>query len=122
MNIYAFSKSCYYEYTKLTFIFLENFTLPFRLGGHTELADRMTELVYEATDRMIYFLTGERPDHVSGRHYIVPRAHDTHEMTDVAKAARGKLQLVCIMYLLLSVFYIMINYNYFFNQPRKIYW
>ncbi|XP_026329181.1 ARF GTPase-activating protein GIT2 isoform X4 [Hyposmocoma kahamanoa] len=32
-------------------------------------------------------------DH-SGRHYIVPRAHDTHEMTDVAKAARGKLQLL----------------------------
>ena len=66
-----------------------------RQGGHTELADRLTELVYEATDRMIYFLTGEKPDHASGRHYIVPRAHDTHEMTDVAKAARGKLQLVC---------------------------
>ncbi|CAK1552641.1 unnamed protein product [Leptosia nina] len=65
-----------------------------RLGGHAELAERMVELVYEATDRMIYFLTGERPDHASGRHYIVPRAHDTHEMTDVAKAARGKLQLL----------------------------
>lgn len=65
-----------------------------RQGGHTELSDRLTELVYEATDRMIYFLTGERPDHASGRHYIVPRAHDTHEMTDVAKAARGKLQLL----------------------------
>lgn len=59
----------------------------------------MTELVYEATDRMIYFLTGEKPDHASGRHYIVPRAHDTHEMTDVAKAARGKLQLVCLLIL-----------------------
>lgn len=65
-----------------------------RQGGHAELADRMTELVYEATDRMIYFLTGEKPDHAAGRHYIVPRAHDTHEMTDVAKAARGKLQLL----------------------------
>ncbi|XP_045785671.1 ARF GTPase-activating protein Git isoform X1 [Maniola jurtina] len=65
-----------------------------RQGGHTELADRLTELVYEATDRMIHFLTGERPDHAAGRHYIVPRAHDTHEMTDVAKAARGKLQLL----------------------------
>ncbi|XP_050663631.1 ARF GTPase-activating protein Git isoform X2 [Leptidea sinapis] len=65
-----------------------------RLGGHNELACRITELVYEATDRMIYFLTGERPDHAGGRHYIVPRAHDTHEMTDVAKAARGKLQLL----------------------------
>lgn len=71
-----------------------------RQGGHTELADRMTELVYEATDRMIYFLTGEKPDHASGRHYIVPRAHDTHEMTDVAKAARGKLQLVCLTLIL----------------------
>ncbi|XP_059061754.1 ARF GTPase-activating protein Git [Achroia grisella] len=65
-----------------------------RQGGYTELADRMTELVYEATDRMIYFLSGEKPDHAAGRHYIVPRAHDTHEMTDVAKAARGKLQLL----------------------------
>ncbi|XP_026329180.1 ARF GTPase-activating protein GIT2 isoform X3 [Hyposmocoma kahamanoa] len=65
-----------------------------RQGGHAELADRMTELVYEATDRMIYFLTGEKPEHAAGRHYIVPRAHDTHEMTDVAKAARGKLQLL----------------------------
>nr|XP_021185329.2 ARF GTPase-activating protein Git [Helicoverpa armigera] len=65
-----------------------------RQGGHTELADRLTELVYEATDRLIYFLTGERPEHAAGRHYIVPRAHDTHEMTDVAKAARGKLQLL----------------------------
>ncbi|CAK1582198.1 unnamed protein product [Parnassius mnemosyne] len=65
-----------------------------RQGGHTELAERITELVYEATDRMIVFLTGERPAHAAGRHYIVPRAHDTHEMTDVAKAARGKLQLL----------------------------
>ncbi|XP_026742537.1 ARF GTPase-activating protein GIT2 [Trichoplusia ni] len=65
-----------------------------RQGGHSELAERLTELVYEATDRMIYFLTGERPEHAAGRHYIVPRAHDTHEMTDVAKAARGKLQLL----------------------------
>ncbi|CAH2074680.1 unnamed protein product, partial [Iphiclides podalirius] len=65
-----------------------------RQGGHAELAERITELVYEATDRMIVFLTGERPMHSAGRHYLVPRAHDTHEMTDVAKAARGKLQLL----------------------------
>lgn len=65
-----------------------------RVGGHTELADRMTELVYECSDRLIQFLTGARPEHSAGRHYIVPRAHDSHEMTDVAKAARGKLQLV----------------------------
>ncbi|XP_041977492.1 ARF GTPase-activating protein GIT2 [Aricia agestis] len=65
-----------------------------RQGGHTELAERMVELVYEATDRLIHFLSGEKPDHASGRHYIIPRTHDTHEMTDVAKAARGKLQLL----------------------------
>ncbi|CAG9585824.1 unnamed protein product [Danaus chrysippus] len=65
-----------------------------RAGGHTELADRMTELVYECTDRLIQFLTGAKPEHSAGRHYIVPRAHDSHEMTDVAKAARGKLQLL----------------------------
>ncbi|XP_013182413.1 PREDICTED: ARF GTPase-activating protein GIT2 isoform X3 [Papilio xuthus] len=65
-----------------------------RQGGHIELAERVTELVYEATDRMIVFLTGERPAHAAGRHFLIPRAHDTHEMTDVAKAARGKLQLL----------------------------
>ncbi|CAH2086866.1 unnamed protein product [Euphydryas editha] len=65
-----------------------------RQGGHPELAERMTELVFEATDRVINFLTGERPDHAAGRHFIVPRAHDTHQMTDVVKAARGKLQLL----------------------------
>lgn len=59
-----------------------------------ELADRMTELVYEATDRLIQFVCGARPDHAAGRHFAVPRATDAHEMTDVAKAARGKLQLV----------------------------
>ncbi|XP_073943433.1 ARF GTPase-activating protein GIT1 [Choristoneura fumiferana] len=63
-------------------------------GGHLELADRMTELVYEATDRLIQFVSGARPDHAAGRHFAVPRATDAHEMTDVAKAARGKLQLL----------------------------
>ncbi|XP_075969130.1 ARF GTPase-activating protein GIT1 isoform X2 [Anticarsia gemmatalis] len=65
-----------------------------RQGGHVELSERVTELVYEATDRLIYFLTGARPAHAAGRHYMLPRPHDTHEMTDVAKAARGKLQLL----------------------------
>ncbi|XP_063620002.1 ARF GTPase-activating protein Git isoform X1 [Cydia splendana] len=65
-----------------------------RQGGHTELAARMVELVYEATDRLIQFLTGSRPDHATGKHFAVPRASDAHEMTDVAKAARGKLQLL----------------------------
>ncbi|CAG9783420.1 unnamed protein product [Diatraea saccharalis] len=65
-----------------------------RQGGHVELCERMTEVVYEATDRMIYFLTGERPAHAAGAHYLAPRAHHAHEMTDVAKAARGKLQLL----------------------------
>ncbi|XP_063359782.1 ARF GTPase-activating protein Git isoform X1 [Cydia amplana] len=65
-----------------------------RQGGHTELAARMVELVYEATDRLIQFLTGARPDHATGKHFAVPRASDAHEMTDVAKAARGKLQLL----------------------------
>lgn len=65
-----------------------------RQCGHAELAERMTELVYEATDRIIQFLTGARPEHAAGRHFTVPRASDAHQMTDLAKAARGKLQLV----------------------------
>lgn len=65
-----------------------------RLGGHNELAERMVELVYEVTDRMIYFLTNKKPDHIAGQHFLVPEINDSHEMTDIAKAARGKLQLL----------------------------
>jgi hypothetical protein len=66
-----------------------------RQGGHAETAERVAEVVYEATDRLIQFVTGARPAG-AGRRYAVPRAAaaDAHEMTDVAKAARGKLQLV----------------------------
>ncbi|CAG9095658.1 unnamed protein product [Plutella xylostella] len=65
-----------------------------RLGGHIALAERMVELVYEATDRLVCVLTGSRPSHAGGRHYAAPRDQRAHEMTDVAKAARGKLQLL----------------------------
>ncbi|XP_048479426.1 ARF GTPase-activating protein Git [Plutella xylostella] len=65
-----------------------------RLGGHIALAERMVELVYEATDRLVCVLTGARPSHAGGRHYAAPRDQRAHEMTDVAKAARGKLQLL----------------------------
>ncbi|XP_077298058.1 ARF GTPase-activating protein GIT1 isoform X2 [Arctopsyche grandis] len=65
-----------------------------RLGGHFELADRMVELVYEVTDRLSYHLCNKKPDHLNGQHYIGFDKIESHEMTDVAKAARGKLQLL----------------------------
>lgn len=65
-----------------------------RQGGHFELAERMVELVYEVTDRLAYYLCNKKPDHAAGQHYINLDKTDSNEMTDIAKAARGKLQLV----------------------------
>lgn len=54
----------------------------------------MVELVYEVTDRLAYYLCNKKPDHAAGQHYINLDKTDSNEMTDIAKAARGKLQLV----------------------------
>ncbi|XP_053625475.1 ARF GTPase-activating protein Git isoform X2 [Plodia interpunctella] len=64
-----------------------------RQGGHSELAERVAELVSETPDRLVQFLTGRRPARGAGSS-LAARAYDDHEMTDVAKAARGKLQLL----------------------------
>ncbi|KAL4714095.1 hypothetical protein ACJJTC_008449 [Scirpophaga incertulas] len=62
-----------------------------RQGGHIELAERMMDIVHEATDRLVQFLTGVR---ARGRLAVPRLPPDAHQMTDVAKAARGKLQLL----------------------------
>lgn len=83
-----------------------------RLGGHIELADRMVELVYEVTDRLSYHLCNKKPDHSNGQHYIGFDKIESHEMTDVAKAARGKLQLVSDdFYLFTNFMYVMTHFT-----------
>lgn len=51
----------------------------------------MCELVHEACARLAAHLGGARGP-AGG--WVLPRGGGEHEMTDVAKAARGKLQLV----------------------------
>ncbi|XP_043219367.1 ARF GTPase-activating protein GIT2-like isoform X3 [Amphibalanus amphitrite] len=43
-----------------------------REAGHSELCRRLEECQYELTDRLAYFLTGRRPDHAAGQHFVVP--------------------------------------------------
>ncbi|KRZ80208.1 Adenylosuccinate lyase [Trichinella papuae] len=41
-------------------------------AGHTELARRLEELEYEATDRLSFYLCGRMPDHQTGMHFLIP--------------------------------------------------
>ncbi|KAL1132456.1 hypothetical protein AAG570_010411, partial [Ranatra chinensis] len=47
-----------------------------RLGGHREVEFRVTEALYEVTDRLTYFLCRRRPDHFAGQHFLMPESSD----------------------------------------------
>lgn len=57
------------------------------------IADRLTEALYEVTDRLTLFLGGKKPDHGSGQHFTFPEQTNI-EISEQLKIARGKLQLV----------------------------
>ncbi|KAG4075062.1 hypothetical protein HA402_008127 [Bradysia odoriphaga] len=57
------------------------------------IADRLTEALYEVTDRLTMFLGGKKPDHASGQHFTFPEQTNI-EISEQLKIARGKLQLV----------------------------
>ncbi|XP_053684995.1 ARF GTPase-activating protein Git [Sabethes cyaneus] len=59
----------------------------------TAIAERLTEAMYEVTDRLSYFLIGKKPDHLAGQHLLIPD-QSKKEISDQLKIARGKLQLV----------------------------
>ncbi|XP_072103550.1 ARF GTPase-activating protein GIT2a isoform X2 [Mobula birostris] len=63
-----------------------------RQAGHHELADRLVEIQYELTDRLAFFLCGRKPDHKSGQHFIIPQMADSLDLSELAKAAKKKLQ------------------------------
>ncbi|XP_058267937.1 ARF GTPase-activating protein GIT2b isoform X2 [Hemibagrus wyckioides] len=64
-----------------------------RQAGHQELADRLVEIQYELTDRLAFYLCGRKPDHKNGQHFIIPQIADsTLDLTELAKAAKKKLQ------------------------------
>ncbi|XP_078536177.1 ARF GTPase-activating protein GIT1 isoform X9 [Lissotriton helveticus] len=62
-----------------------------RQAGHNELADRLVEGQYELTDRLAFYLCGRKPDHKNG-HYIIPQMADSLDLSELAKAAKKKLQ------------------------------
>ncbi|XP_063000184.1 ARF GTPase-activating protein GIT2 isoform X2 [Elgaria multicarinata webbii] len=61
-------------------------------GGHHELAERLVEIQYELTDRLAFYLCGRKPDHKSGQHFIIPQMADSLDLSELAKAAKKKLQ------------------------------
>lgn len=61
-------------------------------ANHPELAEHLTECQYELTDRLAYYVSGRKPDHSSGQHWIIPEMADSLDMSDLAKEARAKLQ------------------------------
>ncbi|KAI4873885.1 hypothetical protein NFI96_034242 [Prochilodus magdalenae] len=64
-----------------------------RQSGHSDLADRLVEIQYELTDRLTFYLCGRKPDHKSGHHFLIPKLADSsHDVTELAKAAKRKLQ------------------------------
>ncbi|XP_053542859.1 ARF GTPase-activating protein GIT2b isoform X7 [Ictalurus punctatus] len=64
-----------------------------RQAGHQDLADRLVEIQYELTDRLAFYLCGRKPDHRNGQHFIIPQIADsTLDLTELAKAAKKKLQ------------------------------
>ncbi|XP_056904598.1 ARF GTPase-activating protein GIT1 isoform X2 [Takifugu flavidus] len=62
-----------------------------RQAGHIELAERLVECQYELTDRLAFYLCGRRPDH-KNVHYIIPQMADSLDLSELAKAAKKKLQ------------------------------
>ncbi|XP_032899646.1 ARF GTPase-activating protein GIT2 isoform X4 [Amblyraja radiata] len=63
-----------------------------RQAGHHELADRLVEIQYELTDRLAFFLCGRKPDHKNGQHFIIPQMAESLDLSELAKAAKKKLQ------------------------------
>ncbi|XP_078080978.1 ARF GTPase-activating protein GIT1 isoform X6 [Mustelus asterias] len=62
-----------------------------RQANHHDLADRLVECQYELTDRLAFYLCGRRPDHKNG-HYVIPQMADSLDLSELAKAAKKKLQ------------------------------
>ncbi|XP_058493092.1 ARF GTPase-activating protein GIT2a isoform X12 [Solea solea] len=63
-----------------------------RDANHHDLAERLVEIQYELTDRLAFYLCGRKPDHKNGQHFIVPQMADSLDISELAKAARKKLQ------------------------------
>ncbi|XP_078582988.1 ARF GTPase-activating protein GIT2-like isoform X2 [Branchiostoma floridae x Branchiostoma japonicum] len=62
-------------------------------AGFSDLYERLVACQFELTDRLIYYLCGRKPDHLSGQHFIIPEMADSSlDRSELAKQARKKLQ------------------------------
>ena len=80
-----------------------------RIAGHHQLADRLIECQYELTDKLSLFVSGRKPMHTIGEHFLVPPGVRyggcgqwvwfmlyCFSITGPVSDARGKLQEVSV--------------------------
>jgi hypothetical protein len=48
----------------------------FRINGYADLADRLIELQYELTDRLLCFIGGKPSDHKTNQHILLPEMNE----------------------------------------------
>ncbi|XP_033212377.1 ARF GTPase-activating protein GIT1 isoform X3 [Belonocnema kinseyi] len=65
-----------------------------KMAGHLELSDRLIEYMYEVTDKLSFFLCGQKPNHKAGQHLIVPEWSVESDRSELAFGARNKLQML----------------------------
>jgi len=50
----------------------------FRTSGYSDLADRLIELQYELTDRLVCFIGGKKSDHKTNQHILLPEFNEKY--------------------------------------------
>ncbi|UJR26239.1 hypothetical protein I4U23_007580 [Adineta vaga] len=63
-----------------------------RVNGYCDLADRLIELQYELTDRLICFIGGRQPDHKTDQHILLSNFDQLATRSHQTSIARQKLQ------------------------------
>lgn len=56
-----------------------------RGAGNKELAERLVESLHEVTDRLTFFICGKKPDHNSGKHFLIPDNMTTSDLVSSSK-------------------------------------
>lgn len=64
------------------------------MAGHLELSERLVETMYEVTDKLSFFLCGQKPNHKAGQHLIIPEWSGESDRSEFSLEARNKLQMV----------------------------
>lgn len=65
-----------------------------KMAGHLELSERLVESMYEVTDKLSFFLCGQKPNHKAGKHLIIPEWSGESDRSEFSMEARNKLQML----------------------------